>query len=182
MARPTGGSARRVFQDYTDVYLSLVLVAMMVLLQATLLARLRVWGASPNLMLVAVISWSLVRGVEEGLLWGFVAGLGVDLVAGQPLGTSSLALMPVCFLANASKISVFASNLLLPILIVALATPVHGWIILLIATGRGQNVSWLAETMHVIGPELLLNAGLVILVYPMLRWLSGQVAGGKMEL
>ena len=63
------------------------------LVQATLISRIRFLGACPNLILVMVVSWALLRGVATALPIAFVAGLFFDLLAGLPLGASSLGLM-----------------------------------------------------------------------------------------
>ena len=166
---------------FTNIYLTLIIIALAVLIQATLLARIHILGAIPDLLVVIVVTWSLLQGVTEGVLWGFLGGLGIDLIAGMPLGTSSLALMTICFLGGLGTNSIFAGNLLLPIFIVALATPLHGWIILLMQQVRGLHIDWAASTVRVIGPELLLNTLLIIPVYPALRWLATQIGADKMK-
>lgn len=159
-------------RDLTSIYLMIGVLAAGVLIQATLLARVRLEGIAPNLPLVIVACWSLLRGQIEGMVWGFFGGLLLDLVAGLPLGTSSLALMTVCPLANLGKRSVFPGSLTLPVLLVLLATPVFGWVVLLTKAVTGQAVDWLAVTLQVIGVEMVLNAPLTLLVYPVLRRLA----------
>ncbi|PKO20653.1 MAG: rod shape-determining protein MreD [Chloroflexi bacterium HGW-Chloroflexi-1] len=184
MPERTGPSPAGTGRNFTDLYLTLTVVALAVLIQATLLTRVRVLGVSPDLLLVAVVAWSLLQGATQGFIWGFIGGLGLDLVAGMPLGTSSLALMAASasrFLAGLSTNSVFAGNLLLPIFIVVLATPLHGWIILLTGQLRGLRIDWITSTVRVIGPEMLLNALLVVLVYPVLRWLATRIGAQQME-
>jgi rod shape-determining protein MreD len=156
----------------TDIYLTLALLSVIVLVQTTLLARVRLLGASPNLLLAATVSWSLLRGVTGGLLWGFFGGLGLDLITGMPLGTSSLGLMTICFLAELGTTNVFTGNLLLPVVIVALATPIYGWIVLLTEQVRGLPIDWLANTLRVIAPETLLNGLMILLTFPVLRWVT----------
>ncbi len=156
-------------------------LALVVLVQATLLARVRLVGASPNLLLVVVVCWSLIRGLYDGLIWGFVGGLALDVIAGLPLGTSSLALMATTPLAGLGKNSVFPGSLTLPVLLVALATPVYGWLVLLTELLRGIPVDWLASSVRVIGPEIAINGALVIVVYPVLRWLATQIRPTQME-
>lgn len=172
------GQSRRIF---ADIYTTLALLALIVLAQATLVARIRFLGACPNLPLVAVATWSLLAGFTDGIQWGFIGGLGLDLVAGMPLGTSSLALMATCFLAGLGKSSIFAGNLALPVVIVSLATPVYGWIVLLTQQLYGTPVDWIASTVRVIGPELVLNALLTVPIYPLLRWLAFQTGAGRSQ-
>ena len=165
-----------------NIYLSLLILAVTVIVQGTLLARTRFFGSSPNLLLVVVVCWSLLHTVSEGLLWAFVGGLGVDLIAGLPLGTTPLALMPTCFLAGLGRSSIFTNSVLLPALLVALATLIFGWINLIVLSARGVPVDWAGSTLRVMLPELALNVLLALLIYPILRWLAAHIGAVRMEL
>ncbi len=146
------------------IYVILLGVALVVLLQATLLPRIRFLGAQPDLLLVLVICWSLIDGITEGLVLAFAAGLAIDVVAGLPLGTSPLALMPLCFLAVIGRNSVYVNNLWLPVLLVAVATPFEGWLMLFMRQLHGVPVDWGGATIRVILPALALNVLLTIIV------------------
>ena len=37
-------------------------------------------------------------------------------------------------------------------------------------------VDWIAATTHVIGPEIILNVSLAVIIYPVVRWLAGRVS------
>lgn len=164
-----------------DIYVTLLVLALAVLAQGTLLSRVRFLGAGPNLLLVAVVCWSMVQSVPGGLVWGFLGGLGADLITGMALGASSLALMAPCLLAGFGRKTVFTSNLLLPMLLVALATPLHGWIILLIQQAQKAPVAWLSTTVQVILPETALNTLLTIVAFPLLRALAQGAGAMSME-
>jgi rod shape-determining protein MreD len=161
--------------SFANLYLVLAILALAVLIQGTLLARIHLLGAHPNLVLVMVVSWSLLEDASTAMFWGFIGGLGLDLIAGLPLGTTSLALILICPLAGLGTQSIFAGNLLLPIFTVALATPLHGGIILLIQQLLGRPVDWIASVTGVIGPEIALNCLFVLLVYPLLRRFAAQI-------
>jgi rod shape-determining protein MreD len=162
-------------QSWRDrgIYLVLLGLAVAVLLQATILTRIRFFGAQPDLLLVLVVCWSLQYGVSEGLLCAFIGGLALDVVAGLPLGASPVALMSVCLLTSFGRRSVYAGNVWLPLFFVVLATPVHGWIMLLIRRLQGVSVDWLQTTLEVILPVLFLNILLTIIVARVMRWASG---------
>ena len=53
--------------------------------------HLAVWGAAPDVLLVAVVAVSVRRGARTGAGFGFAAGLGADVFLATPLGTSALA-------------------------------------------------------------------------------------------
>jgi rod shape-determining protein MreD len=152
-----------------------------VFFQATLIARVRFLEASPNLLLIAVVAWSLLRGVDEGILWGLIGGLLFDLITGLPLGASSLALMTICFLTGKWEGRLFQGNLFLPAIAVALATPVYGLVILASKQLAGAPVSWTAAFVSVVLPELLLNVAGVSVVYPLLRLIARHMRAARME-
>jgi rod shape-determining protein MreD len=147
---------------------------LVVIIQATLMSRIRVLGASPNLLLVSAIAWGLLHTVTDGVIWAFAGGLGLDLITGMPLGTTSLAAMTATLLTGLGRNRVFANNLWWPMLVALMATPVYGWIVLLTEQLLGSPVDWAASTLHVIGPEALLNVAAMALVYPLMRALTSR--------
>jgi rod shape-determining protein MreD len=153
--------------------LALLLVAGAVLVQSALMARVRFLGACPNLLLVLVVCWGLLRGVSEALPLAFAAGIGLDLLAGLPLGTSSLALMVASSLTSLGTNRVFSGNVLLPAMLTAAATLLYALVVLLTLQLRGQTVTWLQMSLRVVAPELVLNVLLTLLVYPIMRWALG---------
>ena len=72
--------------------LALVGLAAVLLAQLTLLPRLPLPGATPDLVLVVVAGLALVRGPLVGSLLGFAVGLLADLGADSELGRTALVL------------------------------------------------------------------------------------------
>ncbi|MCU1590983.1 MAG: rod shape-determining protein MreD [Frankiales bacterium] len=60
------------------------------LLQDTVISKLPLPGAAPDLLLVVVIAYSLVEGPLSGMTTGFVAGLLADSLSDHPLGRLAL--------------------------------------------------------------------------------------------
>ena len=65
-----------------------------------------------NLVLLAVLSWGVLRSPKSGLVWAFMAGLVLDLVTGETLGLSSLIFLLVIGLLNLYKTKFKAANLI----------------------------------------------------------------------
>jgi rod shape-determining protein MreD len=80
--------------------MGVVLVVTAVLLQGTVLARLPLPGAAPDLVLVVVVASALAEGSRSGLLTGFGAGLLSDLSSDVELGRLALAYAVVGGLAG----------------------------------------------------------------------------------
>ena len=67
-------------------------------MHASLAPVIVVGGARPNLVLVAVVLVTALGGFMPGITWAFVAGLTVNLLVGEPLGSIPLALLVVAAL------------------------------------------------------------------------------------
>lgn len=151
------------------------------ILQTTLVPHLAIWGVFVDLPLLVVVSWSLLRGPREGILWGFVAGLTVDLFSGAPFGASTLALIAVGALAGLGAAAVFRAHVALPLLAMFLATIVYDLLFLLIVRVSGDPVDWLESFYRIILPSAVLNAVLTPVVFVTMRWLHTRFGREDME-
>lgn len=77
----------------TYIYISIPIMALLAILQSSVLSRFPIVGVSPQLLFVVTLAWGLERGLQEGLVWAFVAGIFADLFSVAPMGLSSLAFM-----------------------------------------------------------------------------------------
>lgn len=110
------------------------------LLETTVVPHLGVGGAHPHLVLVLGVVWTVAAGVESGLVWAFVGGLALDVLAQRPVGSSAFALL-VCLggagsvarlLSRARRLAPiplvfifsFVNSLLLLVIYGALRTPI----------------------------------------------------------
>lgn len=136
---------------------------------------IKVGGAKPDLILLIVISWSLLRGAREGLVWGFVGGLCLDLLSGGPLGASAIALMVVSLLSGQGETNIFRGNLLLPLILAPLGTLVYYGLLLVILELTGRSLALLPSLSHAILPAAIVNFIAMPFVYAFMRWLSQGV-------
>jgi rod shape-determining protein MreD len=63
------------------------------LFELTVVPHLSVNGAHPHLVLVLGVIWTVAAGAENGLVWAFVGGLALDVLAPRPLGATAVALL-----------------------------------------------------------------------------------------
>lgn len=71
------------------------------LLELTIIPYLQIGGVQPDLVLVLAVAWTLVAGLEGGLVWAFVGGLMLDVLAARPLGSTPFVLLVCVGLAAA---------------------------------------------------------------------------------
>ena len=63
------------------------------LLELTVGPYLRIGDAQPHLVLVLGVVVTIALGLEAGLVWAFVGGLALDVLAQRPLGSTAFALL-----------------------------------------------------------------------------------------
>lgn len=109
-----------------------------VLLQVTWLPHLPLLGADPNLALLAVVSWTWIRGPRAGLTWALAAGLLLDLTSSGALGVHAIALMAAAYAAGLISTRLHDGRVLLPAATSAVASLVYGVIVVGASVTLGQ--------------------------------------------
>ena len=133
--------------------------------------HLTIMGVKPDLMLLMVVSWSLLRGAKEGLIWALIGGIGLDLLSGAPFGTSTVALVVLSLLAGRGELSVFRTHIALPLIATLVAALLYDLFFLLLLQMRGASMVWADNLVKVVLPSTLLNVLLSPFVYKALYWL-----------
>jgi rod shape-determining protein MreD len=163
------------------LYLVVPLLLMVAILQASALSHLSVWGVFPDLPCLVVVSWGLLSGVKEGALWGFIAGIAVDLLSGAPFGAATFSLLVVGVVSGLARGGVFAGHLIFPVVTMFLTTVLYDLLILLFVSISGRAVAWVDTLFRVILPSALLNALLMPLVFGLMRMLHKRFSQKEME-
>jgi rod shape-determining protein MreD len=122
-----------------------VLLVLMGTAQSTILSVTNLFGIAPNVVLVLVLLLSRRYGVREGVVWAFGAGIMLDLLALDPLGSNGLALIPVAMIGAVAQRPMLQSGLLLTMLLVLLATLAHFSVASIIDTLIGTGYSFLVS-------------------------------------
>jgi rod shape-determining protein MreD len=109
-------------------------------LQTTMLAELRPFGVSADIMLGASVCAGIVAGAEQGAMVGFVYGVMFDLLLVSPLGLSAFAYGIAAFSVGALK---------------ALITVGQAWwlTVMLIIAGSGGGIVLFAFSGALIGQQ-----------------------------
>lgn len=155
-----------------------ILVLLLVgIFQSSLLARLTLFGVHPNLMLIVVVSWGLLRGGREGLLWGMAGGLVLDVLSGAPFGVFTVAMLVVAFVAGLIETSLLRPTLGLLVGLVLLMSPLFQLVAVLMLRALDWPVGW-GRAASLLLPAAAVDAGLTLLLFPLVRRLS-RLAGDR---
>jgi rod shape-determining protein MreD len=136
------------------------------LLELTIGPYLRIADAQPQLVLVFGVIVTIAVGLESGLVWAFVGGLALDVLAQRPLGSTAFALL-IC-VGGASLIGRSLARLrpIVPILAVFILS--IGYSMILFATWGALGVPLpVADPMATVVPSAIYDAVLAALVGPL---------------
>ena len=129
-------------------------------------------------MLLVVLLWTILRGMNEGMIWGFIGGLAVDLLSGGPLGAHILALLAVAFVGRQPWGEGLGAPLVRVLLLALVSGLVYHVILLTVLTWTAHVVDWGYSFLRVAAPSVALTVVLSPFVRQALKWISTRIEGG----
>ena len=155
-------------------YVGITLVIFTALLEVSVLPLFRVDGLQPNLTLVLLMAWLIIRGAEEAYVLIPIGGVFVGLVDGALMGTALLAMAPVAVLQEVRGAQLNEKGLLMAVAFTAIMSLVYNYTYLLVSTLQGEAGSWVAATTRVILPTTLINLAVLLPLYAAFAILNPQ--------
>ena len=140
-----------------------------VLLQISFFSYLTLFGTTPDILPLVVVSLGLLGGAVVGAVCGFAIGLLIDSALLQTLGVSSLVLLSAGYLAGRYREAAEISNSLVPPLLAGALTAVAaaGFAAIQLMLGVRAPVSLLV--LREILVQGLLAVLLALPLYPLIR-------------
>jgi rod shape-determining protein MreD len=146
-----------------------LVVVMLVVIQTTVFPHLRVFGAMPDLLLLATIAVAYEDGPDTGAIFGFGSGLALDLFLSSPLGCSALSFAIVGYL-----VGVFQGGLLRPSGWVAPALGgiggLAGNVLFVVVASIAGDDLLNGHSVKIIVVASLYDAVLAPVIFPIGRW------------
>lgn len=153
-----------------SLYFGIPILLVAAVLQSVWVEGIQILGGRPDLALLLTVTWAIIRGANEGAVWGFVAGIFCDLLSGGAFGMWTLALTAVGFLAGQPWVHALGPTLIRLALMSALGTLVGHGILLLTMAVLGYSVDLGRAVQTVAGPASLLNFLLSPFAFTFLVW------------
>ncbi|MGI8828012.1 MAG: rod shape-determining protein MreD [Chloroflexota bacterium] len=151
------------------------LLPVLALLQASVARHLAMSGVYPALVLMLVVNWGILRGVDEGMLWAFLGGLCLDTFSGWPFGTSTVALVLVASLVSLGQSTFMKTHVLLPPITMLAATFLYYAVVLFIWESTQHPVDWIDAIRRVVFPAAIYNAVLNIPGFWLVQRLESRI-------
>jgi rod shape-determining protein MreD len=146
-----------------------VVVLSALLLQTTVFADIRLFGARPELMFLLTIAFGVLEGPASGAVAGFASGMSQDFLLNQPKGITALTLVLVGYAIGMLRQYIVSPSPLLPVFLVAGGT--FGGVVFygVVSFLLGQlDTSWW-YLLRTAGLSAVYNAILTPLLFPILR-------------
>lgn len=150
--------------------------------QVAVAPHLAILGVRPNLPLLLVTAWGLLRGSGEGILWGLGAGLALDLFAGVPLGMFATGLVLAGLVSGLGERQVFRTHFLMPAVTVAVNTILANLAALGVMKLQDWPVRFGAVMTTAVLPEMAYNIVGILLVFPLMGWLNRRIEDRSIDL
>jgi rod shape-determining protein MreD len=151
-----------------SLLLSAIGATVAALLDASLSSRfLKIGDATPDLVLVLGVIWSIAAGIEGGIAWAFVGGLVLDSLLGRPLGSSAFALLVVVGGARLISQPLVRLRLLAPVIAVPILSLVYS-VLILVLTSSNQPGASLRDPVGMFLPTAIYDGILGVLLGPLI--------------
>lgn len=136
-------------------------------LQVAVAPHLAIGGVVPNLLLLVVLTFALIRGRNPGAVAGFTAGLLFDLLGAGPVGVGALVFAVTGYLAGSLSENMFAEGWLLPATVVFVAGFVAELSYALVLAVLSAGAPFGEAFLNVVLPAAFYNGALALLLYPL---------------
>jgi len=149
-----------------------LVLLLITLIQVSILPRFPLGNLRPDLFLVAVCCWGLIKGSRIGLLSGFAAGLLQDLYG---MGSNIFIKPAVGYLSGRFEGKIYKESIAFPPLIIFGASLFSGVITYLVHEELLFSLSFWYALREIILPVSFVNAGLTLFAYPFFLWLERKL-------
>ncbi len=145
-------------------------IALLAILQTSLVSHLRLLEGRPDLVLLAVVAWALTGRGQEAMILGFAGGLFLDAFSAVPLGVSSAALVIVAAIASYSEGQFWGINPIMQLAAVLVGSGVYYLIIILTLFATGQPLDLQLALGRIVLPGVFVN---LLLALPTVQLAEG---------
>jgi rod shape-determining protein MreD len=154
---------------------ALLLIAALV--QSILGPSLPIVGGRPDLVLVAVLAWAMLRGPTEGTAVGFIGGLLLDSVDYFPFGLNGALLGLAGYITGVGQANLYRGNLPIFLAMGALASVVYHGAVFLGLQAFGFALPPIVDGYQMALRAAILNAMLLVPALFLCHRILGMLAG-----
>jgi len=157
-----------------SLWIAIPFILLAALCQVTFLPLVNVLGFKIDFALVLVVAWGLLGKAGEAAVWGFIAGIILDLTSGMPFGSHTIALTGIGLLMQFAQSNSIRDNFLLPPATILGATFLYHLFLLFILTLLNPSLVLTDYLLRITLPSAVLNTLALPLAYFPFQWLAAR--------
>lgn len=142
-----------------------IIIAICFLIQTTIFARISITNISPNLLIIVVSSFGLMRGRKEGMWLGFFSGLLIDIFFGFCIGAYALIYMYIGYVNGIFQKRFYPDDIKLPMLLIGGSDLLYNLVVYFFMFLLRGRFSFLYYLKSIIIPEFVYTMVISILLY-----------------
>lgn len=154
-----------------------ILVIISYLVQTTYADALSMGNIVPNLVVIIVCMYGLLKGRRAGLIFGFCTGLFLDVFNGygNVLGINALLYMYVGFINGFFNEIIYIKNFHVPVVAVAFSDLAISFVYYIIAFLVRNRLDFLFYLRYVIVPELVYTIFVTLISFKIILWINTKI-------
>ena len=152
-----------------------VLILLFILLQSTICEEIAIASIKPNLLIILIVSFGLMRGRRSGMLIGFFCGLLTDIFFESILGFNAVIYMWVGYMSGYFYRIFYDDDIKTPLFLISVSDLAYGIIhycFRFLLRGRIQFFHYLGR---IILPEMFYTLILTIICYRILYMINQRL-------
>jgi rod shape-determining protein MreD len=155
-----------------SLWVAFPVVALLAVLQTSLVPRITLGAARPQLVMTWIVCWAVVRGRGEAMSWAIFGGLLLDLLSQMPPGAHLLAMTAVTFLADLGHKVMTGSTALFALAAVFAASLAYGMILVGVLALTGHSVQVADTVILNLLPGAVFNLAVLVPIFVVQRALD----------
>jgi rod shape-determining protein MreD len=149
-----------------DVLFAAIGATLVAVLEIGLDRFITIGSAHPHPVLVLGVVWTIVVGIDSGIVWAFIGGVVLDVLTGRPFGASSIALLLAVGGAYVFSRSLFRLRALAPVIATPVLSLAYSLALFVLTSGARQAVA-AGVNADVLIPGALYDTVLAVLLGPL---------------
>ena len=147
-------------------------------LSSTFFQNFRIGNISPNIILVIIVSFALLRGSKEGAMIGMLSGLLQDASFSITIGSSVVVYCIIGYICGKFNKNFYRENFIVPLVCTFLCGLFYSFINLVLLGARGPiNIVYLIKM--VIIPELIYTVTLSLIIYQIAYLVNAKIENAE---
>ena len=154
--------------------LTILILAACLVIQTVLIPHIAIADAKPNLMIIAVVTFSFIFGDKAGIFIGFLAGILCDILFGGVVGFYALVMALIGYVCGKLKRLLYIQGLWFPIFAIAISDLAYSFLCYVFLFLIRNRIIFRAFFYGLMLPEAIYTAAVALIFYPLLMFLYGR--------